>query len=283
MKDLRNSDEAVVGIVVTVLLIGLALSVVIMINTAFVPQWLEEAEAAHMEEVSSQFSQLKYATDLQATLRQRTAISSSIRLGISNLPILSSGKTFGSLGISENECDISIEHETGFLNFTVGNIKFSSGNSYFVRQDYILESGALIVAQHPNSMLMGKPLFLAGYAEPPFDGRITFTVINTTTSLDKSFVSGHSTYPIHTEFITSDPYPNLNLSKITVISDYPNAWQAVFESTLKRSDNPYNADLVSVSGNMVLVDFNEYEGSGSTVCDIRYVEILAQIAPGWIE
>lgn len=283
MKALRKSDEAVVGIVVTVLLIGLALSVVVMINTAFVPQWLEEAEAAHMEEVSSQFAQLKYATDLQATLRQRTAISSSIRLGISNLPILSTGRTFGSLGISEHECNISIQHESGFLNFTVGNIKFSSGNSYFVRQDYILESGALIVAQHPHSMLMGKPIFLATYAEFPFDGRISFTIINTTTSFDKSFISGQSTYPIHTEFITSNQYQNLNLSKITVISQYPNAWRAVFESTLKRSDNPYNANLVHVAGNTVLVDFNEYEGSGATVCDIRYVEILAQIAPGWIE
>ncbi|MBS3801935.1 MAG: hypothetical protein KGY65_04220, partial [Candidatus Thermoplasmatota archaeon] len=161
MRNINDSDEAVVGIVITVLLIGLALSIVVMVNTAFVPQWLEEIEAAHMEDVSGQFAQLKYATDIQSTLKQRTAISSSVTLGINNLPILSKGRTYGSLSIQENECSITIENETDSWDFDVGNIKFSSGNSYFVRQDYILESGTLIVSQPPNSMMIGKPMFLA--------------------------------------------------------------------------------------------------------------------------
>jgi len=282
MRDITHSDEAVVGIVVTVLLIGLALSVIVMVNTAFVPQWLEEAEAAHMEDVSSQFAQLKYATDIQATLKQRTAISSSVTLGISNLPMLSTGKTFGSLGIFENECIITIENDTTIWEFPVGHIKFNSGNSYFVRQDYILESGALIVGQYPNSMLIGKPMFLASYGAIG-NGKITFSIINTTTSIGKSFVSGHSTYPIHTEFISSNTFANIdNITKITVVTDYAEAWFTAFESTLKQSDNPFSADIVSKSGNTVTVDF-ESNGYTEIFCDLKYVEILAQIAPGWIE
>jgi len=53
MRRLNDEKHAVVGVVVTVLLIGLALSVTIMINTVYVPQWLEEEEVAHMEDVSS--------------------------------------------------------------------------------------------------------------------------------------------------------------------------------------------------------------------------------------
>jgi len=275
MRRLYDEKHAVVGVVVTVLLIGLAVSVTIMINTVYVPQWLEEEEVAHMEDVSSQFAQLKYAMDVQAVLQQRSAISASITMGIDNLPYLSTGKTYGSISIEEQVCDIIIENETQSWNFSVGNIKFKSGNSYFVRQDYIYEAGALIVQQYPDSMLIGKPIFLADYE------KISFTIINTTTSIGKSFVSGHGTYPIHTEFIESTTYANIdNITKITVITDYPLAWYYAFESTLKQSTNPYSASMVNLTGvNKVEVDF-----SGTTnICDFKEVEILAQIAPGWIE
>jgi hypothetical protein len=63
IRDFKNSDDAVVGIVVTVLLIGLILAVIIMVNTIYVPQWLENSEASHMGEVTNQFTQLKYALD----------------------------------------------------------------------------------------------------------------------------------------------------------------------------------------------------------------------------
>ena len=44
MKNIKNSDDAVVGIVVTVLLIGLMISSIIMVRTEYVPQWIEEKE-----------------------------------------------------------------------------------------------------------------------------------------------------------------------------------------------------------------------------------------------
>jgi len=275
MRRLNDEKHAVVGVVVTVLLIGLAVSVTIMINTVYVPQWLEEEEVAHMEDVSSQFAQLKYAMDVQAVLQQRSAISASITMGIDNLPYLSTGKTYGSISIEEQVCDIIIKNETQSWNFSVGNIKFKSGNSYFVRQDYIYDAGALIVKKYPDSMLIGKPIFLADYE------KISFTIINTTTSIGKSFVSGHGTYPIHTEFIESTTYANIdNITKITVITDYPLAWYYAFESTLKQSTNPYSASMVNLTGvNKVEVDF-----SGTiNICDFKEVKILAQIAPGWIE
>lgn len=275
MRDINSSDDAVVGIVVTVLLIGLAIAVTVMINNVYVPQWLEESEAAHMEDVADQFAQLKYAIDLQSLVKQKTAISCSITLGAQEIPILGVGKTFGTLEIQEDECIIIIQNETNIWNYSVGMIRFSSGNSYFVRQDYIYEAGALILNQHPEgSMLIGKPSFLADFE------KITFTVINVTTSVGKSFVSGYGTYPIHTEFVEANTISGIaNVTNITVISDYPNAWRIAFESTLKRSDNPYSADMVNMSGDRVTVDFSGTEN----LFDLKYVEIFAQVAPGWIE
>lgn len=277
MVNIKDSDEAVVGIVVAVLLIGLAISVTVMVNNVYVPQWLEEAEAAHMEQVASQFAQLKYAIDLQSLIQQRTAISASVTLGIKDLPILGVGKTFGTIEINEQQCVISVENTTNSWNYTVGQIKFSSGNSYFVRQQYIYESGALILNQKDEgSMLIGRPMFLAD-----FDG-VYFTVINITTSESKSSVGGYGTYPIHVEFVKSQHVSVDNVTKITVISDYPNAWATAFKNTFKRSDNPYDESIVRIEGNKVVVDFTS-SGVSNNVLDLKYVEIYAQVAPGWIE
>ena len=79
-RKLNESNEAVVGIVVTVLLVGLVLSVTVMINNVYVPQWVEQEEVAHMDQVSQQFSQLKYAIDMQCMIDDANTISTAITL-----------------------------------------------------------------------------------------------------------------------------------------------------------------------------------------------------------
>jgi len=279
MRDINNSDDAVVGVVVTVLLIGLAIAITVMINNVYVPQWLEESEAAHMEQVASQFAQLKYAIDLQTLVRERgSAVSASITLGTKDLPILGVGKTFGTLEIKEEQCVITVENSTHSWNYTVGQIMFSSGNSYFVRQQYIYESGALILSQpSEGNMLIGKPLFQADY------DKVYFTVINVTTSESKSSIGGYGTYPIHVEFVDSDYIHDIrDVERIRVITSYPNAWAAAFKNTLKRTDNPYDESIVRVEGNKVVVDFLS-SGVSNRLLDLKYVEVYAQVAPGWVE
>ena len=41
MEKIKNSDDAVAGIVVTVLLIGLIMAALLMVNQVYVPQWIE--------------------------------------------------------------------------------------------------------------------------------------------------------------------------------------------------------------------------------------------------
>ena len=194
------------------------------------------------------------------------------------------GKTFGTLEIKNQQCIISIENATNSWNYTLGQIKFSSGNSYYVRQQYIYENGALILAQNDKSMLLGKPLFSARY-DPHIANLcdIQFTVVNITTSESKSSIGGYGTYPIHVEPMSSTSISNIeNVTKITVISNYPNAWYTAFRSTFKRTDTPYDESIVRIEGNKVVVDFTS-SGVSNNVLDLKYVEIYAQVAPGWIE
>jgi hypothetical protein len=99
LRNLNNSDNAVVGIVVTVLLIGLALAIMVMLNTLYVPQWIESSEAGHMEKVSNQFTQLKYALDIQSAINDSTAITTSVTLGNKEIPFFNKGRTFDALDI----------------------------------------------------------------------------------------------------------------------------------------------------------------------------------------
>ena len=47
IKQIKNSDDAVVGIVVAILLIGLLLAVISIVQTVFVPNWMERKKCIY--------------------------------------------------------------------------------------------------------------------------------------------------------------------------------------------------------------------------------------------
>ena len=71
IKKFKNSDDAVVGIIVAILLIGLIILVISILQTVFIPNWMKQIEAEHMDEVADQFSQLKFAIDIQSALEKK--------------------------------------------------------------------------------------------------------------------------------------------------------------------------------------------------------------------
>ncbi len=264
----KRSNRAVVGIVVAVMLVGLIVSVVTIINVVYVPQWLKEVEASHMQEVQRQFVQLKYAIDMLSLIKQHTAISVPISLGASEIPIVGKGRTYDTLEIGEKRCIITIENSTNRWVYKVGNIRFLSRNSYFVNQEYVYEGGALILNQSINNTLLGKPLFTADY-----DG-IYFTIINITT-LGAPSLSGHGVYPIWVEFENAQGMSTIaNVTYINITTSYPNAWESFFKSLFGRSDNPYTPEMVSREGNKVVVNFT----ATTNHLNLMYVEILADIS-----
>ncbi len=159
MRKIIDSDKGVVGIVVTVLLIGLMIVVIAIIQSVYLPQWLEQKEADHMHVVSYQFAQLKHALDILLVVEQKNAISTYITLGTTDIPIFGNGRTYDSLEILSDTYTVVVSNSTDSLSFSLGTIKYSSGNSYFVDQSYIYEAGALILSQSGASILNGKPFF----------------------------------------------------------------------------------------------------------------------------
>jgi hypothetical protein len=48
INTLRNANEATVGVIVAVLMVGLVLSVIWLVQSFYVPRWMEQKEAEHM-------------------------------------------------------------------------------------------------------------------------------------------------------------------------------------------------------------------------------------------
>lgn len=279
LRKLKNSDEGVVGIIIAFLLTGLIVVVISIIQTVYVPKWMEQAEAEHMEVVADQFSQLKFAIDTQSAIKQKdTPISTSITLGNKDMPFLTSNKAYGSLEILSDECIITIrDNNSKSYSYPISIIKYACQNNYFLEQSYIFEAGAVIISQIDGNVMAINPAFIV---TNKVDFIISFTIINISTIGNKSSIGGYGTYPIQTEYSASNPSPIPmdridNVSYITISTNYPNSWNNFFSKTLINSGLKANTTIYE---NKVVVKFIELPK-----VNIQLVNISAQIAPGWIE
>lgn len=271
VNKINQSDDAVAGIVVTVLLIGLILTVMTMINIVYVPQWLENSEAAHMKEVKNQFTQLKYALDIQTIVNDSTAITSPVTLGTNEIPFFDRGRTFDNIEIIKDA--ITIDFDPGG-SYTSDAIIFSSGNMYFVDQSFIYESGALIISQNDDSELFGSaPIIVTEYGK-----NITFYITEINGLEGKTHLSGHGTYPIFTkvDHIANDIILN-NVTTITITTEYPQAWRTVFQQALETPEFDYY--ITPISDNEIRITFNIVDNN----ILIHNRDIITQLAFGLAE
>lgn len=282
IRKIKNSNDAIVGIVTAFLITGLIVVVLSVIQTVYVPKWMEQAEAEHMEAIADQFAQLKFAIDTQSALKNPdTPISTSITLGNKEVPFLTSSRAYGSLDIISDECMVTITtSDSGDFSYPAGVIKYSSVNSYFLNQDYVYESGAIIISQSEGDIMSIKPAFSVNNGE---DIHIDFTIVNISTIGDKRSISGYGTYPIQTEYPNFDPIKDEfddNVLKITINTSYANSWHRFINKTLANSGLKYGTNFsIETNDDGISVQFLDRPAS----LTLRVIKIAAQISPGWIE
>jgi hypothetical protein len=271
-RKIRNSEDAVVGMVVTVLIIGLIISVFSIIELAYMPQWQEQREADHMHDLAYQFSQIKYTIDVLSTVGQQNAISTYINLGIPDYPILGSGRTYDSLEIIPDNCSITISNNTESYHFSIGTIKYNSKNTRFIDQSYIYEAGTMILSQSESSILIGKPFIsVTNFTN------VSLTFVNISSIDGKRTSGGYGTYSVYMEYSDSSNYLIKNVTSITISTNYKNAWRIFFNNPiLYYSGLTYT---ITDNSNGIKIDFNGNLGN----FNIKFVEIITQISPGWIE
>jgi len=293
LRKLSLSTHGVVGIVVAVLLIGLLVSVISIIQAAYIPKWMEEKEADHIEKVLVQFSELKLAIDTHTINRENnTPIATSITLGSKEFPFLMSTRAYGSLEIIDDNCTINIAYDNESGNITykeskeykLGIIKYTSYNAYYIpqeKQSFVYESGAVITSQTSGNSISVRPSFKLSLIPTE---RISFKIIDISSYANKTAYGGYDTVPILTEYDSSVydnsiNYNNARVRFINITSSYSNAWFIFLDSSLKKEgyikDNDY--EIYQFGNTIVLKLLNSPE------FELTVIGINAQIGPGWVE
>jgi hypothetical protein len=279
MKKFKKSDNAVVGIVTAFLIVGLIVAVLSVVQLQYVPEWMGEREADHMSQVADQFAQLKYAIDTHTVnQRKNTPISTSITLGSKEMPYLMSVRAFGQLEIIDNAGGLNITNNTKSFKCSLGSIKYSSSNAYFINQNYVYEYGGVILSQSDGNTMKIRPSIFVNFEE---NVTITFDLINILTIGGKRAISGFDTYPIQTEYLGPGSSSAItNISKFCFITSYTDAWYSFLNNTLINAGLKYggNYSMIKNDKNVTVI----FTKSVTVNVEINIVNIGAQIAPGWI-
>jgi len=285
IKKLRDSNEGMVGIVVAVLIIGLFVTIITSIQTIYVPIWMEQKEAEHMEDIANQFSMLKYAIDTQLITEKAIPISTSIKLGSKEMPFFSSSRSFGSLDILSDQFSLSVCSDTNTYSYSFGTIKYSSKNSYFLDQSYIYEGGAIIMDQIKGNIMAICPSFSVELDPYTYEINISCNIANISRVKEKTSVSGYGTYPLKTEFSNSlPPVIITGVNNLTINTKYPNAWENFFNRTITESEDlEYGIHFsISKNSNSLKVDFFAGNVWDKPNLIISLYNINAQVGPGWV-
>jgi hypothetical protein len=284
-KDFKKDESAVVGIVTAILIIGLVVTVFAIIQTVYVPQWMEEFEMEHMNEVAGQFAELKYATDLQLFSQSASnqSITTPFTLGSDKIPFFLSERSYGSLEIVDSVCNVTIDGDS-VVTFDVNGIEYRSRNNHYVDQTFRYETGAVIISQAQGSFLSTMPFFSISASETKIN--MTLTVVNVTGIGGKTTASGYSLVSIATKFLATNNTVETveNVTEIMIETEYPTAWKSYFNQTLQTEGLAYDDDYslsYSIENEWIKIEFYPEETNNQIMVSSK--QLSAQISPGWIQ
>lgn len=229
-----HSESATATSIGAVLLLGIIFSALTILWVGCVPEWKNDAEYSHMDNVWENMAELKSETDLMSIVMASHSNSSDINslysnctpielvtsvpfhMGGGDTPIVSSMKSSGTLAVNKGKCVMSVivdceDVDPYIKSINCGTVIYTSQNNNYVDQIFSYESGALILDQREQSVMMLYP-------------SIHFSNVST---------SGHNEYNISIntvsvcqnpkappEIISSNSECSLRLTGINYISDY---------------------------------------------------------------
>ena len=255
---MKYEDSAVVGIVSAILLVGLFVTIFTIVQTVYVPQWMEQRESEHMSNTATQFMLLKFAIDTQIVSSSILSINTPITLGSDKIPYFLSDRSYGSIEVISDTQSVSIRNSSTTFSFKLGDIKYSSRNNYYVDQSFIYENGAIIVSQQQGSIMISPGFFYIKKENGLLN--ISFTLVNITGIESKNTAYGYSTASISTKY---DPTYDISkeikdVSKIIISTEYSRVWKKFFEKILDEAGLKENNDYTLIeNNNSITINFNK--------------------------
>jgi len=210
-RKMKDSEEGVATTVGTIMALLIFLSILSLITQQYVPVWMEDNEAYHMDEVKGQFADLKSGID-NMVINERTdyPLYSSINLGTAGVPLFA-GSSPGRLtfsprwdGTPDKGMSLSFtDAESGELisfDESTGNISYHAINREFEDQSLIYEQGAIILEQEDGEIMRARPhISIEEIGEGEYE--VSMTMIHLTGS--SRDLSGTSRVGITTELVST--------------------------------------------------------------------------------
>ncbi len=257
-RSVEESEEGVATTVGTIMALLVFLSLLSLITQQYVPVWMEDNEAYHMEDVKGQFAEMKGGID-SLILNDQMGYPrySSVRLGAEGIPLFASS----SPGVLRLRPRWSAEEDRGMrVNWThageetilrsSGNLSLRAYNRYFEEQTIIYEHGSILLEQDEGEVMRARPPI--SIEEIGGDYRIRLTMVDLMGS--ERDIGGRGTVGVTSELVSSfrNSYDDPGNFSFELTTAYPEVWRRYFEN---ETDLP--ADNVGINGNTVELNFDE--------------------------
>lgn len=273
--DAAYREQGLSEIIGFILLIAIVMVALTVYFTYTVPAIGREGEIDHMTTIKNDFVQYKIMLDsLWINDAEGVLVSTSVDLG--------TGGTASESGIFDAALLqpiasgglISINQSTDTLNITgtgssypnvvyhLGDVTYTSANRYWVNQDYLYQSGGVMLLQDNDAVVRASPpLSITRYS----NGTVTTTAVSLTVIRihGDQILSGWGPVRIDTSFDTNstqeDSWSDLSSLTLKIESDdasHRAAWKRVFEDAVSR----YSMGITPVEdSDSVYIIFNSSE------------------------
>jgi hypothetical protein len=253
----RWNDEGVASTVGTIMALLVFLTFLSLIVNQWVPVWMKDSEAAHMNVALGQFGEFKGDVDLQILAAQMAQIAqrhyvpmtaySPVTLGIDGVPIFAS-PTPGELLArpSLSTWNVTFTYDVAGTNRTVlesggGVVSLEVFNRFFVRQTIAYDNGGVLRVQFDGQIVRAEPSFevLIGNDTVEY-GFVLVSLFGT------GGVAGTGTEGIRSKLISVDfqDYGNVLTSVwINATTPYGHAWYRQFNATLSQAWSVSDDDI----------------------------------------
>lgn len=253
--NIQESEEGVATTVGTIMALLIFLSIFSLITQQYVPVWMEDKEAYHMDEVKSQMAQMKGNIDsLILNNYKGYPTYTSIKLGSEGIPMFAE-ESMGIISLESYRSEstgmqLSFNHSENEYSFSAsGNISVEVLNRYFEQQKLVYEYGAIILEQGDDSIVRASPPISITEVDGQYDIQISIIDIVG----DDSRHGGAGTVGVTAKLLSrsrstfsSGIQDEFNLS---IRTEYPNAWMNWF-----RNETDIDNNNVTTDNNIVKVD-----------------------------
>lgn len=299
-----RSESATSTVIGVVLLLAIIVSIFSVVRLGYVPEWKNDAEYSHMNDVCEDMGDLKSKIDLMTIAlasnpgspNNEITMNIPFHMGGGDVPLIGTIKSSGTLSVNKNECEITIipKNSSGTQTETIdpitcGSVSYTSQNRYYVDQDFIYEGGALILSQGERSSMMLYPSICFSKASTNgYNVSIHIVEIDKYKFAPSETVSSNTGCSLR---LTGEKFKTLcnssnssnssNITSFTLIvnTDYPDAWYLYLNQTMEDARiKDYYLEESKTNGTVSLTFPSK---SGANKLNRLYVsKTLVKVEPG---